>query len=130
MILHPHEFVVLARVRHARGPARRAGAWTVAGVADAEPVAETMAELVMAADPLKEARALSHSELFHKLGGAERERIVELLGCRTTADIARSETLRLTAQAWIEAAEAPLTRTDASEESSPRPARQPAQTLS
>jgi hypothetical protein len=115
MILHPHEFVVLARVRRPRGPAHRAGAWTLAGVADAEPVAETMAELVMAADPLKEARALSHSELFHKLGGAERERIVELLGCRTTADIARSETLRLTAQAWLDAAEAPLSRTAESE---------------
>ncbi|HET8750945.1 MAG TPA: hypothetical protein VFM43_00290 [Gaiellaceae bacterium] len=130
MILHPHEFVVLARLRHARGPARRAGSWTVAGVADAEPVAETMAELVMAADPLKEARALSHSELFHKLGGAERERIVELLACRTTADIARSDTLRLTAQAWLDALEAPLSRTDAAEEDSRRSGRQPAQSIS
>lgn len=91
-----------------------------------------MAELVAASDPLQEARALSHSELFHKVPGAERERIVELLACRTTADIARGEALHDAAQAWLDAAEAPLSRTgsaEASEVSSPRPVRQSAQNV-
>jgi hypothetical protein len=45
-----------------------------------------MADLIMSTEPLKEARALSHAALFHKVAGADRERIVELLNNRTTAD--------------------------------------------
>ena len=66
----------------------------------------------MSAEPRKEARALSHSSLFHKIDGRDRERIVELLDERTTADIARGDALRDAAHAWLEAAEAPLSRAD------------------
>jgi hypothetical protein len=45
-----------------------------------------MADLIMSTEPLKEARALSHAALFHKVAGAGRELIVELLNNRTTAD--------------------------------------------
>ena len=74
-----------------------------------------MVGLAMAAEPKREARALSHSALFHKVAGADRERIVELLDNRTTADIARGDALRRGALAWLEAAEAPLSRFDPAE---------------
>jgi len=69
-----------------------------------------MADLLMSTEPRTEARALSHSALFHKLDGVDRERIVELLDNRTTADIARGDALRHAAQAWLEAAEVPVSR--------------------
>jgi hypothetical protein len=78
-----------------------------------------MAEVVMSSDELMEARALSHSELFHKFRDVDRERIVELLACRTTADIARGDALRQAAQAFLDTAEAPLTRSDSLEETRP-----------
>jgi len=68
---------------------------------------------MMSSEPRKEARAISHSALFHKLDRADRERIVELLDNRTTAEIARGDALRRSAEAWLEAAEAPLSRSDA-----------------
>ncbi|HEU5216018.1 MAG TPA: hypothetical protein VFU30_10800 [Gaiellaceae bacterium] len=92
-------------------------------MAEAAPLAEAMAEMVISSDSLLEARALSHRELFHKMRDIERERIVELLGCRTTADIARGDALRRAAQTWLETAEAPLSRSHAGEESRLRPAR-------
>jgi hypothetical protein len=98
------------RARRLPGSLHAAGAWTVAGIAENAAVADTMAELLMAAEPGKEARAISHSALFHKLAGRDRERIVELLDNRTTADIARGDALREAAQAWLEAAQAPLSR--------------------
>lgn len=69
----------------------------------------------MSDEPLKEARALSHSALFHKVDGRDRERIVELLDNRTTADIARGEALRRAAQTWLASAEAPLSRSESAE---------------
>jgi hypothetical protein len=86
-----------------------------------------MAGLLMAAEPRKEARAVSHAALFHKVDGRDRERIVELLDNRTTADIARGQALRESARAWLESAEAPLTRdepADAPAEPRPRAAKQ------
>jgi hypothetical protein len=103
-ILGPHDFVVIARGRQ-RGPARRAGAWTLAGIADDAAVAEAMAGLISSSDPLTETRTLSHSAIFHKVSGADREQIVALLENRTTADIARSETLRQAALAQLADAE-------------------------
>jgi hypothetical protein len=103
------------------------GAWTVAGIADDAAVAEAMVELIMSAEPRKEARALSHSAVFHKADGRDRERIVELLDNRTTADIARGDALRQAAQAWLEAAETPMSRADSAdtlETSRPRKAEQ------
>ena len=88
------------------------GAWTVAGIAENATVAETMAALIMSAEPRQEARPLSHSALFHKVAGVDRERIVELLDNRTTADIARGDALRRAAHAWLAEAEAPLSRSD------------------
>jgi hypothetical protein len=82
-----------------------------------------MADVLMSDEPLKEARALSHAALFHKLAGADRERIVELLDNRTTAEIARGDAICRTAHAWLEAAEAPLSRSgvaDAPDEHRPR----------
>ena len=71
-----------------------------------------MATLLMSAAPRKEARALSHTALFHKIDGRDRERIVKLLDERTTADVARGDSLRDAAHAWLAAAEAPLSRAD------------------
>ena len=82
----------------------------MAGIAENSQTAEAMTGLIMSSEPRKEARALSHSALFHKIDGSDRERIVELLDNRTTADIARGEALRRSALAWLEAAEAPLSR--------------------
>ena len=79
----------------------------------------------MSADERTEARPLSHQELFHKFNSADRERLVELLICRTTADIARGDALHQAALSWLEAAEAPIGRSDAiesSEKTRPRPA--------
>jgi hypothetical protein len=84
-----------------------------------------MVELVMSAEPRNEARALSHAALFHKVGGVDRERIVELLDNRTTADITRGDDLREAARAWLETAETPVSRSDpadATAESRPRAA--------
>lgn len=69
----------------------------------------------MSSDSLMEARALSDAELFRKLRDVDRERILELLSCRTTADIARGDALRQAAQTWLETAEAPLSRAGSSD---------------
>jgi ubiquinone biosynthesis protein COQ9 len=100
------------RARRQPGSLNAAGAWTVAGIAGDAALAEAMAELIMSSEPRKEARALSHSALFHRVDGRDRERIVELLDNRTTADIARGDTLRQAAQAWLAAAESPVSRSD------------------
>jgi hypothetical protein len=84
--------------------------WTVAGIAGNAAVADTMADLIMSRERGKEARALSRSTLFHRIAGRDRERILELLDNRTTADIARGDALRKDAHAWLEAAHAPLSR--------------------
>ncbi len=105
------------RLRRQPGSAHAAGAWNVAGIAESAALADTMANLVMSTEPRKEARALSHTALFHKVDGRDRERIVELLDNRTTADIARSEALRESAHAWLEAAAAPLSRADSTDAS-------------
>jgi hypothetical protein len=98
------------RARRQPGSLHAAGAWTVAGIAGDGALAEAMAELTMSNDPRQEARVLSHSALFHKVDGRDRERIVELLDERTTADIARGDALREAAQAWLAAAESPVSR--------------------
>jgi hypothetical protein len=103
------------RARRQPGSLYAAGAWTVAGIADDAALAEAMADLIVSTEPRKEARALSHSALFHKADGRDRERIVELLDNRTTADIARGDALREAAQAWLAAAETPLSRSDSAE---------------
>jgi hypothetical protein len=103
------------RARRQPGSLYAAGAWTVAGIANDAAVAEAMAELISSNEPRKEARALSHSALFHKVDGRDRERIVDLLDNRTTADIARSDELRRAAQAWLVAAESPVSRSGSAE---------------
>jgi hypothetical protein len=116
-ILGPHDFVVIVRSRRQRGTTHAAGAWAVAGIAEDAALAEAMVALIMSANPKQEARALSHAALFHKVAGADRDRIVELLDSRTTADIARGAELRRDAQAWLATTEAPLSRSASSDAS-------------
>jgi hypothetical protein len=106
------------RARRQPGSLNAAGAWNVAGIAGDAALAEAMAELIMSSEPRKEARALSHSALFHKVDGRDRERIVELLDNRTTADIARGDALRQAARAWLAAAESPVSRSDSTRSAS------------
>jgi hypothetical protein len=60
-----------------------------------------MADLIMAANPLDEARALSHSALRRELSADDRERIFNLLRNRTVADTARAAALREAALARL-----------------------------
>ena len=85
------------------------------GIAESDALANAMADLLRAAEAGEDVRVVSHSTLFHRLSGADREQIVELLDTRTTADIERSEALRevaleVLADADTEVADAPLSR--------------------
>lgn len=75
---------------------RRPGAWTPAGVVDSRELAEAMAAL-LGEEARTEARAVSAHDLLHRTREEDRERILELLNSRTTADIERDLRLRSTA---------------------------------
>jgi hypothetical protein len=64
------------------------------GVVDDRVVAVGMADLLVEATPKSEARVLSGSELLRELHAEDRERIIEALNSRTTADVERAEALR------------------------------------
>jgi hypothetical protein len=93
MVLRGHGFVVIVRRWQHRGPRRVPGAWMPAGTAGDALVATTMADVVMAANPDQEAKALSRSALVRELSADDRERVVELLGNPTTADVERRRAL-------------------------------------
>lgn len=57
-------------------------------------VAKGMADLLVESTPHAEARVLSGSELLRELRAEDRERIVEALNSRTTAEVERAEALR------------------------------------
>lgn len=106
---------MIAQATHRRGSLHFPGPWTLAGIAESAPLADAMAGLLQSDGAWDDVRVVSHSALFRRLAGAEREHILELLDTRTTADIARSEALREAAvglldDAETEAADAPLTR--------------------
>jgi hypothetical protein len=114
-ILRPHDFVVIVRATQRRGSLHFPGPWTLAGIAESAPLADAMAGLLQADEAWEDVRVVSHSALFRRIAGAEREQILELLDTRTTADIARSDALREVALRLLdddetEAADAPLTR--------------------
>ena len=58
-----------------------------------------MVELLMSADALVEARALSYERLLRELRAEDRERIFEELNNRTTGDRVRADALRAAALA-------------------------------
>jgi hypothetical protein len=64
-----------------------------AGVVESHELAEAMAELLRA-EAGTEARAVSADELLHKVRQEDRERILDRLNGRTTADIKRDLALR------------------------------------
>jgi hypothetical protein len=64
------------------------------GVVDDRAVANGIADLLVEATPKTEARVLSGSELLRELRAEDRERIMEALNSRTTADVERAEALR------------------------------------
>ena len=100
-IVGKHDFVVIVRHWRQHGPVRRADAWLPAAVSDDPKVAATMAQLIMSANRLDEARALSHSALVRELSTEDRERIFGLLQNRTTADTARAAALHKAALARL-----------------------------
>jgi hypothetical protein len=115
MILQPHDFVVIVRASRRGGSLHFAGAWALAGIAESVELADAMAGLLRAGEAWEDVSVVSHAALFHRLPGAEREQILELLETRTTADIERSEALHevalgLLADAETEDADAPLSR--------------------
>jgi hypothetical protein len=67
--------------------------WTPAGVVDSRELAEAMAAL-LAEEPSTEARAVSTHELLHRVREEDRERILDRLNSRSTADIERDLALR------------------------------------
>jgi hypothetical protein len=85
--------VVIVRRWRQRGPLRRYGTWTPAGVADDRELAEAMADLLREEEGV-EARTVSAYDLLHKLAAEDREHILERLNSRTTGDIARDLALR------------------------------------
>ena len=104
---------MIVRATQRRGSLHFPGPWTLAGIAESAPLADAMAGLLQADEAWEDVRVVSHSALFRRLAGAEREQILELLDTRTTADIARSDALREVALGLLddaEAADAPLTR--------------------
>jgi len=60
-----------------------------------------MADLIREEEADLEARVVSSYELLHKLGSEDRERILDLLNSRTTADIERASSLRRAAEARL-----------------------------
>jgi hypothetical protein len=85
--------VVIVRRWRQRGPLRRHGTWTPAGVADDRELAEAMADLLREEEDV-EAQTVSSYDLLHKLAAEDRDRILERLNSRTTGDIARDLALR------------------------------------
>jgi hypothetical protein len=101
-ILGSRDFVVIVRRWRQRGPVRRPGVWTPAGVVDDRELAEAMAELVQEGGAVgTEARVVSVHELLHKLRAEDRERILDRLNGRTTAEIERDLTLRRASEARL-----------------------------
>ncbi len=94
-----NDFVIIVRRWRQRGPVRRGDAWKPAGVVDDAELARTMVELLMSADTLVEARALSYEGLLRELRAEDRERIFEELNNRTTGDAVRADALRAAALA-------------------------------
>ena len=95
-ILGRRDFVVIVRRWRERGAVRRPGVWTPAGVADSRELADAMVAL-LAENAGVEARAVSTHELLHREREEDRERILDLLNGRTTADIERDLALRAAA---------------------------------
>ena len=85
-----------------RGPIRRPGAWTPASVVDDRELAEVIADLLQEEEGAgTEARVVSSYELLHELRAEDRERVLDQLNCRTTADIERNVMLRRRAEARL-----------------------------
>jgi hypothetical protein len=87
-ILGKHDFVVIVRRWRHRGSVRHSGVWTPAGVVGSRELAEAMAE-ILRDESGTEVRALSTNELLHKVRDEDRERILDRLNSRTTAEITR-----------------------------------------
>jgi hypothetical protein len=100
-ILGRHDFVVIVRRWRQQGPVRGPGVWTPAAVADDQELAEVMAALLREDGSDTEARVVSAYELLHRFRSEDRERILDRLNSRTTADIARGVALRLAATARL-----------------------------
>lgn len=95
-ILGKGDLVVIVRRWRRRGPVQRPGVWAPVGVVDSQELAEAMAAVVCE-EIGTEARVVTGDELLHKFGTEDRERILDQLNGRTTADIKRDLELRWTA---------------------------------
>jgi hypothetical protein len=71
------------------------------GVVNDRMTAKAMAELIRGEGPDVEARVVSGHEVLHKLGSEDRERILDRLNSRSTADIKRNVALHHAAQARL-----------------------------
>jgi len=100
-ILGSRDLVVIVRRWRQRGPVRRADMWTPVGVVDSPELAEEMAALVREEADGTEACVVSAHELLHKLRGEDRERILDRLNSRTTAEIKRDLELQSAAAARL-----------------------------
>jgi hypothetical protein len=83
-----------------QGPVRRPGVWNPAGVVDSRVLADAMAMLIRE-ETGAEARVVTGYELLHKVRAEDRERILDQLNGRTTADIRRDLELRSAAAARL-----------------------------
>ena len=76
------------------GPVRLAGVWAPASVVDDQELAEAMAALLREDGAGTQARVVSTYELLHKVPAEDRERILDRLNGRTTAEIERDRALQ------------------------------------
>jgi hypothetical protein len=100
-ILGRRDFVVIVRRWRQQGPVRRPGAWTPAAVVDDQRLAEAIVLLLQEAETRIEVRAVSAHELLHKFRDLDRDRILDCLNNRTTADIDSDRALRCAAEARL-----------------------------
>lgn len=100
-ILRNHDFVVLVRRPRRQGRTRLSGAWEAAAVVGDRMTATAAASLIRREQIDLELRVVSGYEVLHKIDSEDRDRILDRLNGRTTAEIKRSLELRDAAQARI-----------------------------
>jgi hypothetical protein len=100
-ILGRNDFVVIVRRGRVRERLHPSGGWDPVAVADRREVADAIAALLREEGIGTEARVVSSHELLHEMRAEDREKILDRLNSRTTAEVRRDRELRRVAVARL-----------------------------